>query len=245
MSGTMRMRTPSPKTVTFDPSPPTSFTKNYRFERKMHFRDLKEWEQYLKCHTFCFKKIFLILQGTFGKSSETRSPGYGQPTQPSSGYGTAERRPFNNNLSELDTLLQDLSNSPELHQNRYANVGIENGANGSYNGTYSGSGGRSPANYSSRPSSAQNTLGRPPVDSLLDQLNAGEVIYTGPKKVTITVKETKTETGFPGETELISRDVTRVHTSSATRELDDLMASLSDFKVSFLGPDFNAVLNRL
>ncbi|XP_071057680.1 leupaxin isoform X2 [Onthophagus taurus] len=182
--------------------------------------------------------------GTFGKSSETRSPGYGQPTQPSSGYGTAERRPFNNNLSELDTLLQDLSNSPELHQNRYANVGIENGANGSYNGTYSGSGGRSPANYSSRPSSAQNTLGRPPVDSLLDQLNAGEVIYTGPKKVTITVKETKTETGFPGETELISRDVTRVHTSSATRELDDLMASLSDFKVSPGSPQHQTVTDQ-
>lgn len=61
------------------------------------------------------------------------------------------------------------------------------------------------------------------------------MIYTGPKKVTITVKETKTETGFPGETELISSHVTTTRrgpgASSATRELDDLMASLSDFKV--------------
>lgn len=63
------------------------------------------------------------------------------------------------------------------------------------------------------------------------------MIYTGPKKVTITVKETKTETGFPGDTELISTHITTAThappaASSATRELDDLMASLSDFKVS-------------
>lgn len=66
-------------------------------------------------------------------------------------------------------------------------------------------------------------------------LLCSEVIYTGPRKVTITVKETKTETGFPGETELISSHVTTTRrgpgASSATRELDDLMASLSDFKV--------------
>lgn len=63
-----------------------------------------------------------------------------------------------------------------------------------------------------------------------------EVIYTGPRKVTITVKETKTETGFPGDTELISSHVTTQRSapaaSSATRELDDLMATLSDLKVS-------------
>lgn len=51
----------------------------------------------------------------------------------------------------------------------------------------------------------------------------------------ITVKETKTETGYPGETELISSQVTATHVpaaSAATRELDDLMASLSNIKVS-------------
>lgn len=62
-----------------------------------------------------------------------------------------------------------------------------------------------------------------------------EVIYSGPKKVTITVKETKTETGCPGSTELVSTHVTTTShapaASSATRELDDLMATLSDFKV--------------
>lgn len=63
------------------------------------------------------------------------------------------------------------------------------------------------------------------------------MIYTGPKKVTITVKETKTETGYPGETELVSTHVTTTSkapaASTATRELDDLMATLSDFKVSY------------
>ncbi|KRT85290.1 hypothetical protein AMK59_2986, partial [Oryctes borbonicus] len=178
--------------------------------------------------------------GTYGKTQQTptgtRSPGYAQYGGPgySSAPGTVEKqRTFNNNLSELDTLLQDLSISQELNQSKYANVSGENGMNGSFNGTYNGSGG-SPANYS-RPSSAQNTLSRPPVDSLLEELNAGDVIYTGPKKVTITVKETKTETSFPGDTELVSthRSVTQTPpaASSATRELDDLMASLSDFKV--------------
>lgn len=69
------------------------------------------------------------------------------------------------------------------------------------------------------------------------------MIYTGPRKVTITVKETKTETGFPGETELISSHVTTTRrgpgASSATRELDDLMASLSDFKVGGRFSDFS------
>ncbi|KAH1003085.1 hypothetical protein HUJ05_011029 [Dendroctonus ponderosae] len=60
---------------------------------------------------------------------------------------------------------------------------------------------------------------------------ASDVIYAGPKKVVITVKETKTETGFPGETELVSAHTTRA-ASSATRELDDLMASLSNIKVT-------------
>lgn len=62
------------------------------------------------------------------------------------------------------------------------------------------------------------------------------MIYAGPKKVVITVKETKTETGFPGETELVSAHATRA-ASSATRELDDLMASLSNIKVSGVTDD--------
>lgn len=39
----MRTRTPSPKTVTFDPSPPTTLNRSYRRRFKNHV----EWEQYL------------------------------------------------------------------------------------------------------------------------------------------------------------------------------------------------------
>lgn len=122
------------------------------------------------------KNIFFF-QGTYGKPQTTpgsRSPAYGNQHGgtygSSSAPGGGDKRTFNSNLSELDTLLQDLSNA------KYANNSFgstENGINGgSLNGTYNGSGGRSPANYS-RPSSAQSTLNRPSVDSLLDELNAG------------------------------------------------------------------------
>ncbi|KAF5298160.1 hypothetical protein FQA39_LY02584 [Lamprigera yunnana] len=178
--------------------------------------------------------MYEIRSGTYGKTQP--SSGSRSPAKPLQGayehnhisINAVPDKRFNNNLSELDTLLQDLSNA------RYANTADV--INGSVNGTYNGSGGRSPATYS-RPSSAQSTLNRPSVDSLLEELNAGEVIYTGPKKVTITVKETKTETGYPGDVELVSSHITTSHhappaASTATRELDDLMASLSDFKVT-------------
>ncbi|XP_060529646.1 leupaxin isoform X2 [Cylas formicarius] len=195
-----------------------------------------------------------VRQSPVSETPVTKSAGYGVKTstygktQPLSGTRSnqsggpnhVEKRHFNNNLSELDNLLEDLSNS------RYANMPETNGTAASavhFDGSYNGSGGRSPANYS-RPSSAQGTLNRPSVDSLLDELNSGEVIYTGPKKVVITVKETKTETGFPGDTELISSHVTATQVpqaaSSATRELDDLMASLSNIKVN-QGPQHHTV----
>ncbi|XP_076253215.1 paxillin isoform X4 [Rhynchophorus ferrugineus] len=280
MSAKLRRRTPSPKTVTFDPSPPTTL------ERKRvatpRFASLAQWEQYLNALLADLQNTVSgtggvhsnlsagygslnppksgprhspVSDGTVYKADgyETKSGTYGR-TQPTSvnrsygaisggggyvssgiGGGANEKRPHaNNNLSELDSLLENLSNS------RYANM-PENGLNGTtplpsggYNVGYGGSGGRSPASYS-RPSSAQNTLNRPSVDDLLNELNQGDVIYTGPKKVVITVKETKTETGFPGETELISSHVTATQVpaaSSATRELDDLMASLSNIKVN-------------
>ncbi|XP_066245808.1 leupaxin-like isoform X2 [Euwallacea similis] len=196
-------------------------------------------------------QIHGVNAGTYGKTQPV-SGTRGYSSTGGSGYGGTgaiggsgdKRRPGNNSLQELDNLLEDLSNS------KYANM-QENGLNGSagpgslgYVDGY-GSGTRSPASYSrpssaqnslNRPSSAQslrsqNSLNRPSVDDLLDELDHGDVIYEGPKKVVITVKETKTETGFPGETDLISSHTTRT-ASSATRELDDLMASLSNIKVN-------------
>ncbi|XP_063907699.1 leupaxin isoform X1 [Zophobas morio] len=274
MSAKLRRRTPSPKTVTFDPSPPTTLER-----KRLRFRSHAEWEHFLNalladlqntvspgsvsggssgygslntsrttrqspsCESPAPKvDSYSVRSGTYGKTqppSGPRSPGYGQ--HGGVGYGSGqtptEKRTVNNNLSELDILLQDLSNP------RYATTS-ENGMNGTLNGgTYNGSGGLSPATHS-RPSSAQSTLNRRTVDSLLEELNSGDVIYTGPKKVTITVKETKTETGYPGETELISSHVTTSTApaaSSATRELDYLMASLSGIKVNQGQPQHQTV----
>ncbi|CAG9860622.1 unnamed protein product [Phyllotreta striolata] len=264
MSTKARMRTPSPKTVTFDPSPPTTLERK---PRKWAFKNRSEWERYLDALLADLQNTvsgssgvgsnysgygqrgvryspdseshiskaesYVSKSGNYGKvssNSGSRSPSYGMSgsgthTGPTSTHSTMERRPFNNNLDELDSLLLDLSNS--RHNASSENM---NGSASPYNGSLHDSlTPRSPSNYS-KPSSAQSTLNRPTVDSLLEELNAGEQIYTGPKKVVITVKETKTETGFPGDTDLVSSHVTQTAASTATRELDDLMASLSNIK---------------
>ncbi|XP_026807862.1 paxillin-like isoform X6 [Rhopalosiphum maidis] len=123
------------------------------------------------------------------------------PTQPRNEFKSSKMTSsLNNNLSELDTLLQDLSNS------RYADKKLANGD--SY----------------SIPKKTANIPTRPSVDSLLDELdsslssksNNGQLISKMMMEETTT---TTTRTVCPTA-------------SSATRELDDLMASLSDFKVS-------------
>nr|CAH7746129.1 unnamed protein product [Callosobruchus chinensis] len=162
------------------------------------------------------------LQGSYGRSPV---PPSSSGRSPSAGFGTHSHP--GGHPGETQDQAQ-YGHGPQGHHIQYGGTDNMNGSAGHYNGSLRDSGAKSPAQYS-RPSSAQSTVNRPSVDSLLDELNSGEVIYTGPKKVTITVKETKTETGFPGETELISSHVTTTHTpaaSTATRELDDLMASL-------------------
>lgn len=78
--------------------------------------------------------------------------GYGSgyiPKSPSEKYPS-----LNNNLSELDTLLQDLSNS--RFNETYVNTQETNGTGGYMN---------------VRPGSAGSTLNRPTVDSLLEELD--------------------------------------------------------------------------
>ncbi|XP_055643056.1 leupaxin isoform X6 [Toxorhynchites rutilus septentrionalis] len=141
------------------------------------------------------------------------------------------------NLSELDSLLQDLSSA------RYGNVAEKHQPN---NGTTSPS-----------PYAINDTIKRPSVDSLLDELSNANAnpIYAVPygnqspnpqpqpaRQVTITVRETTTEklTGTPSATyqnqlyeqQLAQQNEQTNYTSSATKELDDLMASLSDFKIT-------------
>ncbi|KAG8224199.1 hypothetical protein J437_LFUL002653 [Ladona fulva] len=81
------------------------------------------------------------------------------------------------------------------------------------------------------PSSASRDLPRPSVDSLLDELDTvvpnGRDTYDGRNTSThvTTVQETR-EMGYPGSGGPAA--------SSATKELDDLMAVLSDFKVLYI-----------
>ncbi|XP_064085764.1 protein SON-like isoform X3 [Macrobrachium nipponense] len=145
--------------------------------------------------------------------------------QRSSGGGT--KMSFNNNLSELDTLLQDLNNA------RYTGVFKEPAA--TTNGTINGS--------------------RPSVDSLLDELNSVDTSREIVESHTVTheVKTTKLPIASSTSPQPMpaplqapqpqlqqpqpqqqppppSARAPHPSASSATKELDDLMASLSDFK---------------
>ncbi|XKL60243.1 hypothetical protein PGB90_001259 [Kerria lacca] len=119
---------------------------------------------------------------------------------------------FNNNLSELDNLLEDLSISK--YANRKTPVPVNNFHKNELSSHWGNGNSLSPS-------------GRPSVDSLLDELstalpNGGTDNPYVMKKMMMEEKTTTTtRTVRPAAT-----------ASSATRELDDLMASLSDFKVS-------------
>ncbi|XP_071518087.1 uncharacterized protein [Panulirus ornatus] len=122
--------------------------------------------------------------------------------QRSSGGG--KKSSFNNNLSELDSLLQDLNNA------RYTGNFKEPGA--ATNGTVDGT--------------------RPSVDSLLDELNSVDTSHEVVEHRTVHHEFTTTHQTLP-QAEPQPQVSPRPHpsASTATKELDDLMASLSDFKV--------------
>ncbi|XP_044015213.1 paxillin isoform X2 [Aphidius gifuensis] len=137
-------------------------------------------------------------------------------------YQSSGKMPsLNNNLSELDTLLQDLSNAR-------------------YNSQFQDRSGdlRGSTSPTMRSASSLSTS-RPTVDYLLEELSTavpnGE--YTNDGRVKVTIQETSTEVqpiyeGFPNHGSL-NRSFTNGHTASnATKELDDLMASLSEFKIN-------------
>nr|CAD7399036.1 unnamed protein product [Timema cristinae] len=139
---------------------------------------------------------------------------------------------LNNNLSELDTLLQDLSNAryagyTERRGETYYSMESK-GTNVNYsNGTPTGT-------LSGRPPSSQESRIRPSVDSLLDELNTavpnGDMPDGRYHTTTINYLEsTKSDHVGPP----LGGASGGTGASSATKELDDLMASLSDFKVSF------------
>ncbi|XP_076283822.1 paxillin isoform X9 [Lasioglossum baleicum] len=142
---------------------------------------------------------------------------------------------LNNNLSELDTLLQDLSNAHYNAHYQERENRVSSGMNGDSSPML-----RSPSSMSAS---------RPTVDSLLEELSTavpnGIPIrdYPSDGRVKVTIQETSTEIqpvydgynsrhGSLNRSE-VQRGYTNGHTASnATKELDDLMASLSDFKIN-------------
>ncbi|KAH8352251.1 hypothetical protein KR084_002988 [Drosophila pseudotakahashii] len=189
-------------------------------------------------------------------SVETRSPTAGQDFNGSStisGYanqGSLPRKaaPGSTGLSELDSLLQDLQNA---RYNGADKKDIDVPAN------YS-----TPVSKYNTNNSYATVEERPTMDSLLNELDNAHIYAvpngsahkspTPGRHVTITVRETKTEklSGPDGpvgtvEEQIVQQkdsytpnhavpgqQVHQAYTSQATKELDDLMASLSDFKVS-------------
>ncbi|XP_032595574.2 leupaxin isoform X2 [Drosophila grimshawi] len=190
----------------------------------------------------------------FNGSSSQQSNGY----QNHQATGSLPRQPYKNGqggaqnssgLSELDSLLQDLQNA------RYNNSATER-KDVDVPVNYS-----SPASKYNTFNSYTSVEERPTVDSLLNELDTAH-IYAVPngsahksptpgRHVTITVRETKTEklSGPDGPVGSIEEQIVQQkesyspnlaapapqhqgYTSQATKELDDLMASLSDFKVN-------------
>lgn len=119
---------------------------------------------------------------------------------------------FASNLSELDSLLEDLNSA------RYANYGNKRGYQSpGYNGIQNET---SPVRTTATNGLTESP--RPTVDSLLDELQSG--LPEPPKHSSIRMKQS------PQPQVIDSTPAPAA--SSATKELDDLMASLSDFKVS-------------
>ncbi|XP_018357874.1 PREDICTED: leupaxin isoform X1 [Trachymyrmex cornetzi] len=165
------------------------------------------------------------IEETMGKTGSTSY------TQASTG---SKMPSLNNNLSELDTLLQDLSNARynahyQERDSRASATGVNGGATSPML--------RSPSSMSAS---------RPTVDSLLEELSTAvpNGDYPADGKVRVTIQETSTEIqpvydGYPSSqhgslnrTE-VHRSYPNGHTASnATKELDDLMASLSEFKIN-------------
>nr|XP_016939284.1 leupaxin isoform X4 [Drosophila suzukii] len=189
-------------------------------------------------------------------SVETSSPTAVQDFNGSStipGYanqGSLPRKPApgSTGLSELDSLLQDLQNA---RYNGADKKEIDVPVN------YS-----TPVSKFNTLNSYATVEERPTMDSLLNELDNAHIYAvpngsahkspTPGRHVTITVRETKTEklSGPDGpvgtvEEQIVQQkdsytpnhavpgqQVHQAYTSQATKELDDLMASLSDFKVS-------------
>ncbi|KAL9924183.1 paxillin isoform 2-T3 [Glossina fuscipes fuscipes] len=200
-------------------------------------------EHYLGTHTSVSPSGHRTYNGVSTNSSSSASHFHNQGAIPRQPYNGSSG-PLNtaSNLSELDSLLEDLSSA------RYNGASYERKEPG-----LSGFHTQSTSKYDTYNSYA-SVEERPSVDSLLNEMDNAS-LYAIPngvrgksptpgRHVTITVRETKTENVNAPESRSSKEEVIKhkdfiqnnaIHqsyASSATKELDDLMASLSDFKVN-------------
>ncbi|KAI9578765.1 hypothetical protein GQX74_009339, partial [Glossina fuscipes] len=182
-------------------------------------------EHYLGTHTSVSPSGHRTYNGVSTNSSSSASHFHNQGAIPRQPYNGSSG-PLNtaSNLSELDSLLEDLSSA------RYNGASYERKEPG-----LSGFHTQSTSKYDTYNSYA-SVEERPSVDMRGKSPTPG-------RHVTITVRETKTENVNAPESRSSKEEVIKhkdfiqnnaIHqsyASSATKELDDLMASLSDFKV--------------
>ncbi|XP_076340202.1 leupaxin-like isoform X2 [Tachypleus tridentatus] len=138
-----------------------------------------------------------------------------------------------NNLSELDTLLEDLNSARFMTYPGTKGYQYQSTVNGPSNPVPT-----SPRYHNISPSGSTSSSGiqdvGPSVESLLDELQNAvpETIKQPTPVLTQTTHcETVTAVNYPSSAGHYSTSTTPM-ASSATKELDDLMASLSDFKLN-------------
>lgn len=146
-------------------------------------------------------------------SSTSRSSGHSYPSQSPSATQPRQMSALSSNLSELDQLLQDLNSAQFM-----AEVDKRNSANGVKG---------PPPQVAPKPNRQEK---RNTVDNLLDQLE--NALPDGPRPSEDAAYDyTLSHNNSGYQPEPSHQPVTKT-TSSATRELDDLMATLSEFKVA-------------
>ncbi|XP_076108078.1 leupaxin-like isoform X3 [Mytilus galloprovincialis] len=170
-----------------------------------------------------------VTRGRTPSSSTSRSSGHSYPERSTSSPAPRQMSSISNNLTELDQLLQDLNSAQFM-----AEVDKRNSANQplQQNGVINDSNKPPAPQVAPKPNRSEK---RNTVDNLLDQLE--NALPDGPRRseeatYDYTLSHTANNAGFPqSPPPPVHQPVTK-QASTATRELDDLMATLSEFKVS-------------
>eukprot|EP00794_Sanderia_malayensis_P013815 gene13815-15260_t len=178
------------------------------------------------------------VNGVKTNSKSELSPVQSKPTSYSPGSGKSPRGStgVNSDISELDNLLDDLGEKKaldEINQKRKSqeSTSSRHSGRGSTNNS-SPRDSQSSGDQSSKPAGAdslfhQSTILSNKVEALLDELDSAVAPTPAPVQTTVQTRPAAGRAVLSSETSGPSKTA-----SSATKELDDLMASLSDFQVN-------------